>query len=361
VIAAGKAARAMALAFEDWHPVERTVFGSDAHPLPDQQSVRAGLEALAVAADARETHGDLVVLLSGGASAMLAAPAQGLALDLKRAVTSRLLSAGVPIKDLNVVRKHLSRIKGGRLAMHARCTTFALSDVADDDPASIGSGPTVADPSTRADAMKVLERTGLLGELKAALDSAGETPKPGDPALAASTFVLIGGRRTAMEGAVNAALAANRATILFDEPITGDAAAAGAAFVARALAAAGRIGGRVVVIASGETTVHVRGSGTGGRNQEFALGAAQALRSSPEIRAAIAAVGTDGVDGNSPAAGAIADASTLSRAHDAGLPDARSVLAANDTHPYFASLGDAIVTGPTGTNVGDIFLAMIDG
>jgi glycerate-2-kinase len=209
--------------------------------------------------------------------------------------------------------------------------------------------------------MKILERTGLLRDVKHALDSAGETPKPGNPALAASTFVLIGGRQTAMEGAVNAALLDDRATILFDEPITGEAASTGAAFAVRALAAAARIGGRVAVIASGETTVAVRGGGTGGRNQEFALGAAQALQRSSHLRAAISAFGTDGVDGNSPAAGAIVDASTLQRARAAGLPDAQSVLAANDTHPYFASLGDAIVTGPTGTNVGDIFIAMIDG
>ncbi|HUF25316.1 MAG TPA: MOFRL family protein, partial [Vicinamibacterales bacterium] len=185
----------------------------------------------------------------------------------------------------------------------------------------------------------------------------GESPKPGDPRLSQSRFVLIGGRRTAMDGVVDEALARGLATIVFDEPITGDAAVAGAAFARRAIAAAERIGGAAVVIASGETTVHVRGGGTGGRNQEFALGAAIEIHDRA-IPVAIGAVGTDGVDGNSTAAGAIVDDSTLTRARDAGL-DPRAALAGNDTHPFFERLGNLIVTGPTGTNVGDVFVAII--
>ena len=349
-------------ALRDAHPLGRVVHAAGSHPLPDEASVRAGEEALALAAEARRRGGELVVLLSGGASAMLAAPAEGLTLDGKRDVTRRLLASGASIHELNAVRRHLSRIKGGRLALGARCTTFALSDVTDDDAATIGSGPTVGDPSTLDDAARVLERAGItrdMPEILALMQRAGETPKPGDSALASSRFVLIGGRRTAMDGVAAAALGAGYATIVFDEPITGDAAPAGKAFAARALAAARRIGGGpVAVIASGETTVRVRGSGTGGRNQEFALGAALEIQDS-RLAIHLIACGTDGVDGNSPAAGAVVDSSTLSRARAAGL-DPRAALEANDSHAFFSRLGDLIFTGATGTNVGDVFVAIIE-
>jgi len=350
----------MLRAFEAHAPVTRAVLACGGHPLPDDESVRAGLDALALAATVRETGGELVVLLSGGASAMLAAPGEGVTLELKREVTRRLLAAGVPIHELNAVRKHLSRIKGGRLAMHAACTTFALSDVTDDDPASIGSGPAVADPSTMDDAIAVLERTGIAAaapEAIAAIRRGGETPKPGDRALARSRFVLAGGRRDAMDGVSAAAIERGLATIVFDEPITGEASVAGAAFARRALTAAARIGGGAVVIASGETTVRVRGRGTGGRSQEFALGAALAIAEG-ETPIALAAFGTDGVDGSSTAAGAAADETTMARARSAGL-DARAALAANDSHAFFERLGDLIVTGPTGTNVGDVCIALV--
>lgn len=359
VVSAGKASAAMLEAFAAFAPVERSVVAPFSHPLPDDASVAAGRAAIELAAEARANGGELIVLLSGGASAMLAAPAAGVTLELKREITRRLLAAGTPIHELNAVRRHLSCIKGGRLALGTRATTFALSDVVDDDPAAIGSGPTVADPTTTADARRVLARAGLardLPEATAALDAAGDTPKPGDPALADSRFVLIGGRRTAMDGVADAALARDRATIVFDEPITGDAAAAGRAFATRAVAAARRIGG-AVVIASGETTVHVRGGGTGGRNQEFALGAAMEIAGSPGVT--LTAFGTDGIDGNSHGAGAIVDGGTIARAATAGL-DPRGALARNDTTPFFAALDALLVTGPTGTNVGDVFVAMID-
>lgn len=355
----------MLRAFEERFRPAGRVLARGSHPLPDEESVKSGREALLLAREARDSGGELVLLLSGGASSMLSAPADGVTLDLKREVTRRLLAAGAPIHDLNAVRKHLSQIKGGRLALDVRCTTFALSDVTDDDPAAIGSAPAVADPSTMEDAKRVLERTGIAREMPEAIEAierAGESPKPGDPRLSQSRFVLIGGRRTAMDGVVDEALARGLATIVFDEPITGDASAAGAAFARRAMAAAERIGGEAVVIASGETTVHVRGKGTGGRNQEFALGAALEI-DRPDSSIAdrpfrLAAVGTDGVDGNSTAAGAIVDGSTLARARDAGL-DPRAALAANDTCPFFERLGNLIVTGPTGTNVGDVFVAII--
>ena len=343
-------------------PVGRVVHAAGSHPLPDEASVRAGEAALALAADVRREEGELVVLLSGGASAMLAAPAEGLTLEQKREVTRRLLANGASIHELNAVRRHLSRIKGGRLALGVRCTTFALSDVTDDDAATIGSGPTVGDPSTLADAIRVLERAGItrdMPEIAAIMQRAGETPKPDAPALASSRFVLIGGRRSAMDGVAAAALEAGYGTIVFDEPITGDAAPAGAAFAARALAAAGRIGGGpVAVIASGETTVRVKGSGTGGRNQEFALGAAMEIQDS-RLAIELIAFGTDGIDGNSSAAGAVVDSSTVARARAAGL-DPGASLAASDSHAFFSRLGDLMVTGPTGTNVGDVFVAIIE-
>lgn len=371
VVAAGKAARAMLHVFEGWCTssdlaIADTVVADGAHPLPDEESVHAGTRALELAQAARAGGGDLVVLLSGGASAMLAVPADGVSLDVKREVTRLLLAAGTPIHDLNAVRKHLSGIKGGRLALDVACTTFALSDVTDDEPAAIGSGPTVGDPSTLADAKRVLQQRGIaksMPEVMAALDRCGETPKPGDAALAGSRFVLIGGRRTAMDGVASEALARGRATIVFDEPITGDAATAGAGFAKRAIAAARRIGG-AVVIASGETTVAVRGKGTGGRSQEFALGAAIELGRSSSSgvitgNVLIAAFGTDGIDGNSTAAGAIVDAATIARAGEAGF-DPAAVLAANDSHSMLAHLGALIETGPTGTNVGDLFVAIIE-
>ena len=368
IVAAGKASVAMLDACRAGTAVDHAVVAPMSHPLPDEASVRAGEQALQLADEARRANRQLVVLLSGGASAMLAAPADGVPLELKRETTRRLLASGASIHEINAVRKHLSRIKGGRLALGVACITFALSDVTDDEASSIGSGPTVADPSTRDDAMRAIERTGIaraLPELVAAIARAPETPKPDDPLLARSRFVLIGGRRTAMDGVVNAALLAAHATIVLDEPITGDASAAGAAFAARAIAAARRIGGRAVVVASGETTVNVRGSGTGGRNQEFALGAAieldriQSPVTGQRSSMALAAFGTDGIDGNSTAAGAIADETTVARARAAGL-EPRQALRDNDAHAFFGALGDQIVTGSTGTNVGDVFVAMID-
>lgn len=361
VVVAGKASTAMLAALQRVVDVDRVVLSNGAHPLPDDESVRAGEAALQLAADARRGNRDLIALLSGGASAMLAAPVGGLTLERKRAVTERLLSRGTTIHDLNAVRRHLSRIKGGRLALGVSCVTFALSDVTDDDAATIGSGPAVGDPSMLADAIGVVERAGLAPEMSdvvEAMHAAGETPKPGDPALARSRFVLIGGRRTAMDGVAAAALDAGYGTIVFDEPIVGDAASAGASFARRAMAAARRIGGGpVVIIASGETTVQVRGSGRGGRNQEFAIGAALEL-ANVDVSIQIAACGTDGMDGNSPAAGAVVGPDTVRRAKAAGF-DPRAVLAANDSYALFSALGDAVETGPTGTNVSDLFVAVI--
>jgi glycerate 2-kinase len=335
---------------------------SGGHPLPNEESVRAGRAALSLAADAARAGSPLVVLLSGGASALLAAPAEGVSLDDKIDVSSALLRAGTAIAAFNAVRKHLSAIKGGQLGAHAgRSVTFAISDVhapVEDDPAVIGSGPTVPDATTFRDAQTALEHAGIVEKTPAAararIDAGvrgeiAETIKPGDPRLAHAAFVIAGGRRDALAGAEAQARALGYDVEQLEPPTLGEARDAGRAFVARAAAAPSR--SPRCLLAAGETTVTVRGGGRGGRNQEFVLGAVDALAHLQG--AALASLGTDGIDGPTDAAGAVADSSTLARARAAGLDVARA-LADNDAYPFFRTLGDLIVTGPTGTNVGDL-------
>lgn len=362
----------MADAFARIHagPVREVLVSAGSHPLPDAESVNAGARALALAAQARARGDRLVVLLSGGASAMLAAPAEGIPLDDKIALTALLLRSGLAIGDINAIRKHVSAIKGGRLAAAAgRSITFALSDVhgpIEDDPAVIGSGPTVGDPSTFADADRALRRAGLLDIIPASVRdhlsrglSRGleETVKPDDARLASAAFVLAGSRRDAMAGAREAAVALGYEVECVGPPTVGEASAAAARFLERALSA-GRGAPARCIIASGETTVTLpaSGGGRGGRNQEFALSAA-ALLSESSV-AALASAGTDGIDGPTSAAGAFADASTMARARARGL-DPAAALAAHDSHTFFAALGDLIVTGPTHTNVGDLQIFLI--
>lgn len=294
------------------------------HPLPDEASFASGAAALALADENRARGERLVVLLSGGASAMLAAPAPGVTLDEKIRVTEELLRSGRPIAEINAVRKTLSAIKGGKLAWRAgRSITFAISDVhapVEDDPSVIGSGPTAVTDATA-------------GSVDAA-------------------FVLAGSRRDAMDGASAAAAHLGYIVERIEPPTLGEAAAAGRAFVEDARARARRLEGPVCVIASGETTVTLTGkTGSGGRNQELALAAALAMAKSGDV--ALASVGTDGIDGPTDAAGAIVDAMTIARAQAMGL-DASAALARHDSHPFFKALGDLVVTGPTGTNVGDL-------
>ncbi len=332
------------------------------HPIPTSDSERAGRRALALAADRAE--GDvLLVLLSGGASALMAVPAPGVALDDKRRTTERLLRAGADIHALNTVRKHLSAIKGGQLAACApgACRTLAVSDVVGDDLSVIASGPTVPDETTFSDALAVLERFGGLETFPAAVadrlrrGAAGgiaDTPKPGDPRLVLSEAKVIGTRRDAMAGATRAAAALGYEVAVVDEPVVGEAREAAARHLGTVLAR-GRAKRRpLAVVSAGETTVDVKGGGRGGRNQEFALAAALGLErlGGPAVAASL---GTDGVDGPTEAAGAIADTTTVERARAAGLVPAR-LLADNDAYPFFEALGDLIVTGPTGTNVGDL-------
>lgn len=309
----------------------------------------------------------LVVLLSGGASAMLAVPAPGVTLDEKIEAGRALMRAGVAIAALNCVRKHLSAIKGGLLGAAApRSLTLAISDVhgpVADDLSVIGSGPTCPDPTTFHDALQVareisgvpaavvsrLER-GALGELP-------ETVKPGDPRLAGARHVVIGNRRTALEGAERAARALGYEVAIVPEATSGEAREAAHAFLtaARGLASSG--GRPLCVLAAGETTVRVTGRGKGGRNQEFAL-AATPLVGSAGRAAVLASAGTDGTDGPTEAAGARVDSSTLDRARRAGVDWAAS-LADNDAYHFFEPLGDLIEWGPTGTNVGDLHVMLI--
>jgi glycerate 2-kinase len=330
VLAAGKAAQPMADAFLDRFS-DRThdvVIARGGHPVPDAASFESGMRALRLADENRHRGDLLVVLLSGGASAMMAAPANGVTPAQKIATTRELLRSGRPIAEINAVRKALSSIKGGKLALRAgRSVTFAISDVhapVEDDPAVIGSGPTVL-----ADAGANLH-----------VDA---------------RFVLIGSRRDAMAGAAAAGQGLGYDVHVIQPPILGDARTAAREFVARARDLIGAAPRPALVIASGETTVKLaeRDHGRGGRSQEFALEAALALEGAAGC--ALLAAGTDGIDGPTDAAGAIVDATTIARAKEKSL-DVQRALEAHDSYPLFAAVGDHIITGPTGTNVGDIAL-----
>jgi glycerate 2-kinase len=384
VVAAGKAASGMLRGARPFLQIERGVLaahdaetaGDDriaaftaGHPAANRASVAAADRALLVAAESAG-RGGLLVLLSGGASAMLAAPVAGVGRDEKQETARLLMRAGAAIDELNCVRKHLSRIKGGRLAAAAGSTmTLALSDVhapVADDPSVIGSGPTVADPTTYADALAILDRYGVAApqpvrrHLEAGVrGEKEETVKPGDSRLVSSLYLVVGSRQTAADGARTTAAARGYDVVVFPEVIAGEAREAGAAFALRGRRAAADRRGPVCVVGSGETTVTVKGQGKGGRNQEFVLGGALALAGSPQTRPLLlASAGTDGIDGPTDAAGALADATTLARARALGL-DSQAVLERNDAHPFFSALRDLIVWGPTGTNVGDLHVLLI--
>jgi hydroxypyruvate reductase len=332
------------------------------HPLPDERSVTAGRRALEVA---RRTATDevLVVLLSGGASALMAVPAGDLTLGDKRTAVDALLKAGADITALNTIRKHLSAVKGGRLAAAASGATvcFAISDVVGDDLSVIGSGPTVPDPSTFRDAWNYVQRFGVenlltapaIAYLRAGLEGkAEETPSPGDPRLERSITRVIGGRFNAMNGAAEAARSLGYDVITIDEPVVGEAKKMGPAMLNMARALAEGKTRPLAVMASGETTVKVVGSGKGGRNQELALSVVNALADETND-VALASIGTDGIDGPTDAAGAYADTTTLTRAKRQSL-DPASYLSDNNAYAFFQQLGDLIITGPSTTNVGDL-------
>jgi hydroxypyruvate reductase len=334
------------------------------HPVPDAGSLAGASRALALAASAQQE--DLVlVLLSGGASANWVAPAPGLTLDDKRAITRHLLRSGAAIGEINTVRKRLSRIKGGRLAVAAapaEVLTLAVSDVPGDDPAIIGSGPTVPDPSTNAQARAIAARyeTPLGDAAKWFADTAPETPKPGDPAFARSRFRIVM-TPAKMIAAASAAVAAwGYEPIVLGADVEGEAreVAADQASQAASLKAAGR---RAALISGGELTVTIRGKGRGGPNQEFALALALALDGLAGVSALSA--DTDGTDGGvglpTDPAGAIIDPSTLARARARGL-DPAAFLADNDSTGFFEAIGDLLQPGPTYTNVNDLRIVLVD-
>jgi hydroxypyruvate reductase len=335
------------------------------HPVPDEAGLKAAQNTLDLARSA--SADDLVlVLLSGGASANWIAPANGLTLAEKQAVTRALLRCGASIGEINTVRKHLSALKGGRLAalaMPAKVITLAISDVPGDDPAVIGSGPSVADPTTLADARDVILRHELdlpdaIGQ--ALQDPANESPKPDDPAFANTSFSLIARPADAFAATRTRVAAAGYECILLSDRLEGEASmvAAEHAALARDLRAQGK---RAVILSGGELTVTIRGDGRGGPNQEYALALASHLEGAKGI-AALAA-DTDGTDGGAGSAddpaGAYVDADTVARARAAGL-DPAAFLRNNDSTAFFAALSDLVMTGPTFTNVNDFRAILID-
>jgi glycerate 2-kinase len=336
------------------------------HPVPTEASERAARRALALAGEAG-VDDTVLVLLSGGASALMAAPAASVSLEDKMVTTRVLLASGAAIHELNCVRKHLSAIKGGQLAAATPCAsmTWALSDVVapiEDDPSVIGSGPTVADPTTFADALSMIDRLGVravLPERVLSLLTAGaagwrsETPKPGDSRLARARHEVVGGRRNAMAGACREAERRGYHVLTIDEAIVGEARDAARTLVARALALTAGRPGPCCVVSSGETTVRVVGKGRGGRNQELALAAAVPLAEAGR-ECVLVSAGTDGVDGPTDAAGALVDSTTAARARRDEVGEVGPYLANNDAWHFFDRLGDLVRTGPTHTNVGDV-------
>jgi hydroxypyruvate reductase len=375
VIGAGKASAQMARAIErllgaritageinvkDGHgaPLRRIQINECGHPVPDQRGVDGARRIARIASQA--TADDLIVcLISGGASALLPLPAPPITLAEKQKTTRLLLRSGASIHEMNCVRKHISQIKGGqlaRLAYPATLLTLILSDVIGDDLDVIGSGPTVPDRSTLADARAIFDKYGIGNKLPAA---AQETPKPGDRIFAKTHNVIVGSNALAVDAAEVEARRLGFHTLVLSTFLEGEAReiARVHAAIAKEIRATGRpVKTPACVISGGETTVTVRGKGLGGRNQEFALAAALDIAGLQNVL--ILSAGTDGTDGPTDAAGAIADGTTLVRAQALGL-NAPAFLANNDSYRFFEATGDLIKTGPTGTNVADIQLVLV--
>jgi glycerate-2-kinase len=340
-----------------------------AHPVPDSRSLTAGRAVLGIAS-AGQADDLLVLLLSGGASALMALPAEGISLEDKRLASERLLKEGAEVHALNTVRKHLSAIKGGQLAAAARgaVLTLAVSDVVGDDLTAIGSGPTVPDTTTFGDALGILDQHGGRDRYPAAVvarlmngiaGDIAETPKPGDSRLTRSRALVIGGSRTAVNGARAAAEGRGYTVHVIDAPLVGEAREAARTLLDSASHVLQGRSGPQCILAAGETTVRVSGTGKGGRNQECALAMADgAARLAPALVAA--SLGTDGVDGPTDAAGAIVDSTTLARAEALGIASPAQYLDDNNSYAFFERLGDLIHTGPTGTNVGDLQIILVD-
>lgn len=381
VIGAGKASAAMARAVEDhWPgpleglvvtrygyrvPCERIEIVEAAHPVPDAAGLQAAQRIAALVSDLAPE--DFVLcLISGGGSALLPAPAAGLTLADKQDINTQLLKSGASIAEMNCVRRHLSTLKGGRLAAlchPARVLTLLISDVPGDHLPDIASGPTVADPSSCADALAILERyrIDLPAAARALLTSgAGETLKPGDPRLARTETRLISSPQIGLQAAAALALAAGYQACILGDSLEGEAREVGRvmAGMARQVAKHGQpVAAPCVLLSGGETTVTVRGQGRGGRNVEFLLALGLALDGHPRIHAL--AGDTDGVDGQEEIAGALLGPDSLARARALGIrPTER--LDDNDGHGFFGALGDAVVTGPTLTNINDFRAVLIE-
>ena len=383
VVGAGKAGATMAQAAErvlgraltaglvnvkDGHTgrLRRIELNQCGHPVPDQRGVEGARRIAEMAAAAGKR--DLVLcLISGGASALMPFPAEPITLEEKQAVTRLLLASGASIHEINAVRKHISAIKGGqlaRLAAPAAVEALLLSDVIGDDLDVIGSGPTAPDASTFAVAAGILQRYGIRDRVPAAVRERiergervqiAETPKPRDPLFARVRNTLVGGNRLALDAARKCARRLGFRTLVLASEVQGETRdiARMHAAMAREVATAGQpVKPPACLITGGETTVTIKGSGLGGRNQEFVLAAA--LDIAGLERTVIFSAGTDGTDGPTDAAGAVADGDTLRRG-----PEALRYLNDNDSYHYFESLGDLVTTGPTGTNVMDVHIILV--
>ena len=379
VLGCGKAGASMARAVEavlgdriaqgfvvvkDGHvlPTRIVELAEGGHPVPDHRGQAAARRLLSLAQAAEA--GDLVLfLISGGGSALLPAPVPPITLEEKQDVTRRLLAAGAPIGELNAVRKHLSLLKGGQLARAAapaQVLTLLLSDVIGDPLDVIASGPTAPDPTTFGDALDVLARRGVAAQVAPSVlrrleagrrGEAPETPKPGDAVFGGVTNVVVGNSRLVVDAAARTAERLGYAPVIATAALEGEARDAARALVAEARS----LRRPACLIAGGETTVTVRGAGRGGRCQEFALAAADALVSGDDL--IVLAAGTDGTDGPTDAAGAVVDGRTVGKGRALGL-DADRALADNDTHPFLQATGELIVTGPTNTNLLDLYIAL---
>ena len=341
-------------------PTRRDQGGRSRPSRPDEAGLKAADDTLRLAAEA--TADDLLlVLLSGGGSANWIAPVEGISFKQKQQVTRALLRSGAPIGEINTVRKHLSRIKGGRLARAgshaAEIVTLAISDVPHDDPSAIASGPTVPDPTTLADARALVAKYNLAIDdaVRRALDdSRNESCKPGDPAFSRAQFELVAKPKASLDAAIKVASDAGYAVIDLGADLEGEARDVAAAHAQLALKAR-REGKCLAILSGGELTVTVRGQGRGGPNQEYALALADLLKETPDISAL--AGDTDGADGGagsaSDPAGAVIDQSTFAKMKSLGL-DPKAYLDNNDATAFFAATGDLPLTGPTLTNVNDV-------
>lgn len=340
------------------------------HPIPDRTGLAAGQRVLDLIKKAGER--DLViVLLSGGASALLPAPVEGVSLTDKQVVTTLLLRSGATIQEINAVRKHLSHLKGGNMATAAApatVLTLVLSDVVGNDLAGIGSGPTVPDPTTFHDAMAILHHYDLWDKIPQAIkdhlvqgsrSGSSETPKPNHPAFAKVQNVIVGDVRVSLDAAAAQARRLGYHPVILSSSLTGEAREVAKVFgaIIREIVAADRpIKRPAALLAGGEATVTVRGTGAGGRCQEFMLALALEIAGLKKVTAF--ACGTDGSDGSTDAAGAVADGATLERAQALGMQPQR-FLDQNDSYTFFHSLAQTLQTGPTRTNVTDLYCALI--